>query len=961
MVQKAIHTETIADGLDRQNLTQLKKRFLAINSKRAERTRSALGERQQLFLDVLPLLLHVNHPMLPGYVSHSVPCGIAEYSPGRLELLAARTLARSFRPQHNPVIHTAIEGLYLMGSVGTVAHSDQSDLDVWVCHKPGLESDRLAALVHKCQRISEWAASLRLEVHFFPMDFDAFKQGQISPLNAESSGSAQRLLLLDEFYRTALHLAGRVPLWWFVPPAAEADYGDYSHRLLHRRYLHQHAVLDFGGVAEIPAEEFLGAGIWQLYKAIESPYKSVLKLLLLEAYVGQHPLIEPLSLTYKRRVYEGTLEVDELDPYIMIYRCIEQYLRSRQQLQRLELARRCLYFKIGKPLSMPPTGKTKSWQRRLLERLTAEWGWDKAALQRLDQRANWKAHQVLEERTLLVTELTNSYRFLNDFAVATGSARAISTRELTVLGRKLHAIFERRPGKIEWINPGISDDLSESLLVLKQSRTDSGSLWTVAAPPPGVTLAAAASPLKQCASLVESLLWCLFNGLVHKGTRFELSDATIGDELLHRLLQSLQRWMQDKSKARSHHLFETAAAPTDVLLLLNVNAEPQAHLREQGMQRMSNRMDALRYSGFDDNLVVSVDSVSRNSWQEISCTRYEGTQALLAALEDYLNLCVPSSGHRPPLLSIHCVGASHTAVINQRVREWFSDITQCFYGKKRTPGSAAANARYVFALGNRYVSLRFVGARLLMETHRSEAALVRWLGREQSQYSSMVVDKRVATRHPLRLIAQHSLALAVNVFYHQTKRGLQVYVVDECGSLLEFSTSGHGGFQLIALQRFLNSTLARQARSSSSPAPMPVQFFEFCKNSEHELLCQRRLIPTSTQPGLLIDLKATLTGDGAGRYHYNFYCDQQEFSYLEYGDRLFQATAAHVVSQRQSGEGYPIYLSDLDLESCRSDVAAEGQLQTSHYLRLKLEMEQSLNQALDLAGTSMGPLSSSSD
>jgi adenylate cyclase class 1 len=79
-LQKAIDNSNIDSGLDRKNLTLLKKRFAHLNSTRLERIASALPERQQAFLQLLPLLFHVNHPMLPGYVSGSTPIGVAGYA-----------------------------------------------------------------------------------------------------------------------------------------------------------------------------------------------------------------------------------------------------------------------------------------------------------------------------------------------------------------------------------------------------------------------------------------------------------------------------------------------------------------------------------------------------------------------------------------------------------------------------------------------------------------------------------------------------------------------------------------------------------------------------------------------------------------------------------------------------------------------------------------------------------------
>jgi adenylate cyclase class 1 len=47
-------------------------------------------------------------------------------------------------------------------------------------------------------------------------------------------------------------------------------------------------VLDFGSVANIPLGEYVGAGVWQMYKSIDSPYKSMIKILLTETYASQH-------------------------------------------------------------------------------------------------------------------------------------------------------------------------------------------------------------------------------------------------------------------------------------------------------------------------------------------------------------------------------------------------------------------------------------------------------------------------------------------------------------------------------------------------------------------------------------------------------------------------------------------------------------------------------------------------
>ncbi|HHJ4328415.1 TPA: class I adenylate cyclase, partial [Klebsiella pneumoniae] len=291
----------IDDGIDRKVLAQLRGRFLKINSGRLERANQRLSSRQQLVLRLLPLLLHVNHPLLPGYVSAGTPAGLSLYEPDELTLAEAQRLTRSFvyKPR-SPLAGrapTPIFGLFLMGSLGTLAQAEQSDMDLWVCHDPALSEPALAELRKKCELLEAWAATQGAEAHCFLIDPQRYTQGaREAQLTSDDCGTTQHYLLLDEFYRTAIWLGGRTPLWWLVPAYEEHRYPEYTDILLSRRFVREDEVIDLGHLAQIPPGEFIGAGMWQLFKGIDSPYKSVLKLLLTEVYASEHPQLECLSL-----------------------------------------------------------------------------------------------------------------------------------------------------------------------------------------------------------------------------------------------------------------------------------------------------------------------------------------------------------------------------------------------------------------------------------------------------------------------------------------------------------------------------------------------------------------------------------------------------------------------------------------------------------------------------------------
>ncbi|MDP2147043.1 MAG: adenylate cyclase, partial [Pseudomonas sp.] len=196
------------EGIDRKVLAQLRSRFLTLNAGRMARAVEGLTPRQQSVLALLPLFFHVNHPLLPGYVSGSTPAGLSNFEPDAQVLAEAQRLTRSFsyKPRHgNPP--TPIHGLFLMGSLGTLAQADQSDMDVWVCHAAEVNEAELVELRNKCQLLEAWALSMGAEAHFFLIEPSRFAQGgRDTQLSSDGCGTSQHYLLLDEFYRTAIWL-----------------------------------------------------------------------------------------------------------------------------------------------------------------------------------------------------------------------------------------------------------------------------------------------------------------------------------------------------------------------------------------------------------------------------------------------------------------------------------------------------------------------------------------------------------------------------------------------------------------------------------------------------------------------------------------------------------------------------------------------------------------------------------
>ncbi len=947
---------SIDEGLDRKTLKTLRQRFLQVNAARLERARMGLGIRQQLFLDLLPLLFHVNHPMLPGYVSHQTPAGLSDYNPDRADIGRAQRVARSFTWRRQPTLEREIQALFLMGSCGTVGQTDRSDIDIWVCHGPELDAERLALLQQKAEAISAWASTLGLQAHCFLMEGQKFRRGERAALSGEDCGSSQHYLLLDEFYRTGLLLAGQVPIWWLVPPDEEPHYNYYTETLRRKRFVRPGETLDFGSVAQIPAGEFIGAGIWQLYKAIDSPYKSALKLLLTEVYASQYPAVEPLSTCYKRLIHRDQLDIDELDPYVMVYRQLERYLLQRQEHMRLELVRRCFYFKVGKALSRGPGGRSKSWQRLLLERLVAEWNWPSEQLAHLDARHRWKAAQVMAEQKAMVRELTHSYRFLVDFARRSQTTALMNSQEMATLGRKLFTAFERKAGKVEWVNPGIAPDLSEEVLSFYPVREagparDAGRGWAVTSESPPPRDLRQATPLKRERDLVALLVWCHVNGLLTTNTRLQIAEGSHGVsefELGHiaRALRQSLPVLGSGLHGDDQERFTQANRIVTLQLFINVGMNPLEQLHNRGVERLSSQTDSLVYSGMRENLVLAIDQVQVNSWGDISTRHFRGENALLDCLQDYLNRLPPGQHPSLPTLDVRCFCPSRAAAIASRVEELFQDLIACYYS-----GVRSAASRYVLEIQRRFHVLQCAGERATVYAAPDYPALVDLLGQHQPEYSPIVLDRYCLGGSVLAAIAMHCRADTVQVFYRRsTPATAELFVLDERGSLYCLTTPFHDERSLLhPLHQFIQATLFRQ-RGDGSPLPgsadpdtLPGGIFYY------ELLDTAGGIrgfarEPSALPGAGLNVQAIAEPDGDGELAFTIHCDTTEFSSLEWGEQLFDAVARHILERRRGGGRYPCYITDLDLSRCED--AVHGPLQTVYYLRYKEQLELALNAAM---------------
>lgn len=925
----------------------IKRRFLALNHERLKRTRETIRSRQRDVMDLLPLLFHINHASFPGFVSTETPAGISEYTPTKNSIDAGKKIVRNFSFQRKALLRYDIHSMFLMGSCGSIAYNTHSDFDIWLCHRPDLEDEQLKLLQHKASEIETWAESFGLEVHFFLMDADKFRDGENVDLSAESSGSAQHHLLLEEFYRTSLLFAGRYPLWWLVPPEEEANYKSYARNLIHRRFVRESEIIDFGGMPSGLEQEFFGAALWQLYKGVDSPYKAALKLLLMETYASEHPNTDLLCMRFKKAVYNGEKNIEVLDPYIMLYRKIEAHLATLNDNDRLSLIQRCFYFKVAQQLGEHDTVANQCWQRDAMNALTQEWGWDKGYVSMLDHRDEWKIARVLDEKKILVEALTNSYKRLSDFARQSTKLSDINQKDLHVLGRKLYAAFERKAGKVEIVNRGISKNVWESHITLHQSGTGDNNGWSLF---PGTVYSediASTKPLKRSHNIIDLVTWCYLNKLIDQRTSIAVytQDSTITLNDIKAIIRSLGEMFPSANLIQTR-MDDLIKSPRVVKgnIFVNIGNDPSRQRLSQGMTLTSDKTDAFSYSGIDENLVLSLDLVVQNSWQEVVAYHFEGEQGILDCIGAYMQISPPGQGMEPPAINSYCFTTGRGMTIAARVQEMFDDVINCYYKK-----SAPDTSRYVMLIGKAYHVINYQNDAYSHQLIGGINKLLHYLSKPSKRYSPVRIDRYALAKSPLPVMFKNNKENYIQIYYSVEGKNIDVYVLDEKGSLFHQNIKNTDEKIFISQYgRFLEAVINKrnlQLNIEDSSAGNSISFYQLVKNKSGEI----RIIPREfnvRDSNKYFNLNVIADINKSRQSSYTLYCNDKEYTSMEYGDKIFQEVARDVSILRKNNTYYPIHITDIEFSRPQIDKEPMAYMQTIYFLNYKRGIEDRLYQAL---------------
>ncbi len=478
----------------------------------------------RVILELLPLLIHINHPNLPGYVEQeNCPCGIKymEWPSRTLRDIGSYLASRVNlgRMQDYMPRQLEIEGLFTIGSVGSLAQTRESDYDIWVVVDAlRIEPDRIKLLSKKLKILRRWiTGKYVLDIHFFLMDLKDIRANNFGSVSQEGSGSALKSILKEEFYRTLTLIEGRVPLWWIKHPERREDLCGQNGSLSQSRTgTNDEECIDLGDVEFIPEQELLGAALWQMHKALDDPLKSVIKMALVASYLEAPSKGMLLCNILKRNVFFAKGQ-DIIDPYFQVLSRVEDYYHDRGDERTIDLLRKCFYLKVSPNIRSADLYKLERDDKAsIMVDIVKSWGWSLKTIKDLNEFSEWGVdkyrkfgddiHNFLKLTTVQLIRRAKSY---------TGNTVLNEDIEVEVLRRRVEAFYVSKDGKIE----------SEKRVKRKEPAyrdlffTYNNNVWTIFE---SYTETGKSSPIMESERVANILAWLVYNKRFDASTAFHM-------------------------------------------------------------------------------------------------------------------------------------------------------------------------------------------------------------------------------------------------------------------------------------------------------------------------------------------------------------------------------------------------------------------------------------------------------
>lgn len=452
--------------------------FGVYNKSRLKFLRDQLPQNKKNIFDLIPVLLHEEEIMLPNQDYYAIlPSGISNFSYNASLSSLVKSYFPNFSPERKAKNVLSFNFLAVMGSAGTLAFNGLSDIDFWI----GMDTSKtdpymLECLKKKLEVIEKWAHDTsKLEIHLFITDIKKLNDNDFGNLEGESCGTALAKLLKDEFYRTAIFVAGKLPFYWICPSGInETEYNSILNTLSKTEDFPLDNYENIGHVWNISRSEYFGACLWHILKGLNSPFKSVLKIALLDKYTSQNEESPPLCDIYKKMVLQSE-QSSFPDPYVFMVNSAVNYFADNGYDKHKRVVEQS--FLINNLINLDPYQKDYAKKIEIFSIIASKWGWSSDQIKDASLFKLWDTNRQNAIRDTVLNFFADTYKRIRKKTIQFDIS--ISQKDMSVIGKKFMAFFIVKKNKIPFEIPLLNCVYYLGYLLGKKTASQNATEYTI--------------------------------------------------------------------------------------------------------------------------------------------------------------------------------------------------------------------------------------------------------------------------------------------------------------------------------------------------------------------------------------------------------------------------------------------------------------------------------------------------
>lgn len=758
-------------------------RHLDFHRARLAAAYQGLEPHERRVVSALPYLLDVNTAGVPGHVRDRRPLsGLQGFEPNPILREAVATLfdldvTRRSLSRHKPPIRS----IWIQGEPGTLLEGGEPLLTVLVVlDLEALGAGALSAMQTRGVGIAQWAAGFGLGLEFVFLAPERVLGGEFGSLRNAPARSRQAL---DDFYRTAIYLAGQLPVWWCLPGGTSAE----QHRRMAPSIERGVGGLDFfdlGPVPTLPEPVRIRAAVEALDHGGRRPLPFVLDFARL--VLGLDGVGEPASERLKRAIEGG--EPPILDPVLQVVDEVTEAFAARGEPERVETLRRLAWLKIGLYLARTTTHGATFLDRfhGLAGPCVVRWGYSRALFDLLDGLVGWPRGRVEAFDKSTRTLLLGLYSALTE--AARRSPERFDQGSVAALGRRMLALIGIEPGRVRsHFNSLIGEGRPEDhLVLLEQPDGPRRTRWAVhrhvvaAEAEVSQDPQAGEDPMWTGETLAGAAAWAVVNGVFDDGTAVRPVGpaGTAADlrDVFDRLRYVVGR---PDPVARSGPWFREPRRIRRAAIVASFDGHAAEQREQSTIKVLPENWDILNYGPDRVSRLRDVSVVSLDTWDATHCRRFRGPQALMAALRAIYGAFDPATPFEitPEVLVPH--GGSTRAARNR--------LRQILRGADRIVSTGRAGRRaFMYEVGGRFQALVRDERGVRVSSVRSLRGGARILGAVGEDDQQLTIDRLSPSLGEVRALVERQRTdptAEICVGWRQVDGRGQILICDEVGRI----------------------------------------------------------------------------------------------------------------------------------------------------------------------------------